>query len=476
MGSGHLVVVLPGIGGSVLARGTDWDAEVVWDAGKRSVARLAFRSDRLGVDERLTPIGVTRSMKFMGFTVVPGYERLLSGLSMLGTLDPGHPGRPVPDADIVVVPYDFRFGIMAAAERLDAVVRARLEGLSPAERAGRVVVVAHSLGGLVARAWMGLVGQAGEERWRWCRALVSLGTPHRGAPKALDWVVNGAPLGLPGPTRLVREWPSVAELLPRYPAVRDVRVGDPTAEGAALYPYEMPVLGLGQRAREAYELHEQILEAWESMPRSGPEMVACIGWPHPTPDAAYWDGAKLTVVKERPSWLEARGWESDVGDGTVPGISAVPIEQDQDVDGPRRLPDRHIRLASADVVLELLRKYLEVEPPSKYRDPRRPRHAPSLGLDVEEVHAAGKAIPVSVIARETDPALGGQPVWARLTAADGSAVRVRLDPEGGVFRGVLPGRPPGLFGVRVDARAVPGVGDLTCADTVAVVDEGLAGG
>ena len=43
-----------------------------------------------------------------------------------------------------------------------------------------MIVVAHSMGGLVARYWMGPLGG-----WRVCRALITLGTPHRGAPKAL---------------------------------------------------------------------------------------------------------------------------------------------------------------------------------------------------------------------------------------------------------------------------------------------------
>jgi len=77
----------------------------------------------------------------------------------------------------VAVPFDFRRSITEAAERLDVVVNAHFGDASEAERAGRVIVVGHSMGGLVARVWMGLLG-----RWPWCRALITLGTPHRGAP------------------------------------------------------------------------------------------------------------------------------------------------------------------------------------------------------------------------------------------------------------------------------------------------------
>jgi pimeloyl-ACP methyl ester carboxylesterase len=121
---------------------------------------------------------------------------------------------------VVVVPYDFRHCIEQAAERLDAVVRARLDDVDEAARAARVIVVAHSMGGLVARYWLGPLG-----RWAWCRALITVGTPHRGASKALDWLVNGVRLcgvRLGGPSRLVWDWPAVAQLLPRYPVVRNL--------------------------------------------------------------------------------------------------------------------------------------------------------------------------------------------------------------------------------------------------------------
>ncbi|MGH3918403.1 MAG: lipase/acyltransferase domain-containing protein, partial [Pseudonocardiaceae bacterium] len=220
----HLIVVLPGIGGSVLARPGKPD-DVVWDAGTGDIADLVFRSDRMSLQEapRLEPLGLTRSTKFMGFTVVPGCGRLLDQLTTFGKVDRrGDPQRPELGASVVAVPYDFRYSIVAAAERLDAVVCAHLAGASPAERAARVIVVAHSMGGLVARVWMGLLG-----RWPWCRALITLGTPHRGAPKALDWLVNGVRLA--GPTEMLRGWPSMIQLLPRYAAVRDTAVAHVTA-------------------------------------------------------------------------------------------------------------------------------------------------------------------------------------------------------------------------------------------------------
>jgi Lecithin:cholesterol acyltransferase len=372
---------------------------------------------------------------------------------------------------VVAVPYDFRRGVADAAKRLDAVVKAHLGAASEAERAGRVVVLGHSMGGLVARYWMGPMG-----RWPWCRALLTVGTPHRGAPKALDWMVNGVRvLGvpLPRPTRLLREWPSVAELLPRYRAVRD------TATGQLRYPHELPCEHLGSAA-EAYRMHCVIEDAWNAMPRSGPELKVCLGWSHATPDDTTWDGQRLTVTKRVPDWLERTGWERDFGDGTVPAVSAVPIElSHHNQESFTRLRDRHVPMAGADILGVLLRDYLERRPVDWIRgDGGDADHPPALGLDLDELHGAGQPVPLTVTAREVDADLGSQPVWASVTPVDGDTPPVKLDYDTatGRFTGELPAMTPGLYEVTVSARAVPGAGDLSAGDTIAVIDPSAGGG
>ena len=163
----------------------------MWDQGKGDIADLVFRPDRLNVEE----VSASGSARVDPVDEVPRVHRRprlrdpARSARMFGRVDErGDPAHPVPGADVVAVPYDFRRSIIEAAERLDAVVCAHLGDASEAERAGRVIVVGHSMGGLVARVWMGLLG-----RWPWCRALITLGTPHRGAPKALAWLVNGVP-------------------------------------------------------------------------------------------------------------------------------------------------------------------------------------------------------------------------------------------------------------------------------------------
>ncbi len=460
-----MIVVLPGIGGSVLARPGRPD-EVVWDAGKGDIAGSVFRPGRLSLDEaeHLRPVGLTTSTTFLGFTVVPGYELLLDQLRVFGKVDErGDPDDPVAGADVVAVPYDFRRSIVEAAERVDAVVCAHLAGCSQTERAGRVIVVGHSMGGLVARVWMGLLG-----RWPWCRALITMGTPHRGAPKALAWWVNGVPLL--GCTRaMLRTWPSVVQLLPRYPAVFD------TAAQAGCYPHELPLPDLAGRAKSAYDLHVEIERSWDAMPRSGPETVAGIGWSHPTPEAMFWSDGRLRVTKDRPGWLGLRGWEQDFGDGTVPAYSALPPEMDRHEHSPIRVKQRHVPLAHAPLIADLLRRQLDRQPPSEAHGAEDGEHPPTLGLDLDEVHPAGEPIPVGAALRQVGVEVAaGQPVSARLRRVDGGPgqVRQRLDWDGdsGGFTVVLPGQPPGLYEVRVTARGVAGAGDLDASDVVAVAE------
>lgn len=462
----HLIVVLPGIGGSVLARPGNLD-DVVWDAGKGDVADLVFRPARMSVEEvpRLVPLGLTESTKFLGFTVVSGYEGLLTQLGSHGRVDrQGDPRNPVAGARVVAVPYDFRRSIVEAAERVDAVVCAHLAGCSQAERAARVIVVAHSLGGLVARVWMGLLG-----RWPWCRALITLGTPHRGAPKALDWLVNGVRLlgcELSRPTELLRGWPAVGELLPRYQAVWD------TTAGVARYPHELPIPALATAAKAAFDLHVQIEKCWESMPRSGPGVNACLGWSHRTPDAAFWDGRRLGVTKDKPGWLKLeRNWLRDFGDGTVPAFSALPIELDNQPRSPDRLVERHVPMACSPRIMQLLSDY-EGWPPIEHV--RGDEREPAIGLDLDEVHAADEPIAVEATLREVDADVSGQQVWALLRPQGNDAAglvdtRLGWDGKRGSFRGVLPGQAEGLYDVEVLTHQVPDAGRLQVRDTIAVV-------
>jgi hypothetical protein len=154
--------------------------------------------------------------------------------------------------------------------------------------------------------------------------------------------------------------------------------------------------------------------------------------------------------------------------------------------GPVRVRQRHGPMASSELVAELVARYEGRRPPRMVHGATDGEHPPTMGLDLDELHPAGEPIPVEAALREVDGPPPELPVWVTLRPApdpDGSAagagrvdVRLGWDSATGSFRGELPGQPAGLYAVQVVTQAVPGGGDLTAEDTIAVLpDEEPAG-
>jgi Lecithin:cholesterol acyltransferase len=472
----HLVVLLPDIGGSVLER----SGNVLGDAGLASIARLLRTSHWFSLSApALQPVGLIQSRALVpGWTVIPGYDRLMAALRALpgAVVDSGHPYRRLPDANVLAFPYDFRQSVVTIAERLAADVRERLAALGGAGEPGRVIVVAHSTGGLIARYWLGPL-----EGWRVCRALITLGTPHRGAPKALKLAVGGAGIGdrmMKSVTELFREWPSVTELMPGYPAVWD------EVAQVARYPHELPIDWLRPAARRAFGVHEDIAAGCDQIPQAGPELVPRIGWSHDTLDAAYWDGNRLKVHKHRPSWLPVPGWEKDLGDGTVPAVSALPagMESWAAEENGIRVPERHGRLIFSrpmiQQIVDRIGTYEGCPPPVPGQPAYREAEVrgAAIGLDVDDSYLVGDSIPLTVRLHEVAAGVRDVPVAAVLRPAQtargavaAQEARLAWDERAGCFAGELTALQPGIYDLTVTAEAVPGAGDLVATESLAVI-------
>lgn len=495
-GREHLVIVLPGIGGSVLAEPGRLDAPL-WDAGVGSVVDILTNPRELDIDRELVPVGLIKSLKLFGvWTPIRGYDGLLTALGRLpnGVVHGGHPDEPWDGVNVVAFPYDFRRSVAEAAAKLDDVVRERLAQLWAAEytRLGvpitpeprpRVVVIAHSMGGLVARYWL-----AQAENWRLCRMLITLGTPHRGAPKALDTLVNGVPVRkgltvhLDRPVPTLRRWPGAYELLPRYPMIEDRRSREPAKD--LLRPYELDDerlewLSLGATA--AWEMHRCIQDGWAKIPfEERPVVEPRIGYGHGTLQQATWDGHRLRVGRRELSGIGE--WAKDRGDGTVPAVSGLPIEMGNESGVGLRVPLTHSGIVDLEEVTGLVEK-LEGRPPTRHLqgDDVDPEHPVVLGVDVADVVIAGDEVEADARILGTRENTSRVAVFATLTALDAAGRRipgatqpeVRLDRDGDGWAGALAVVPPGAYRLRVSADAIPAGGSAVTERVVQVVDLGV---
>lgn len=485
----HLVVVIPGIGGSVLSTAPPGQGgEIVWDAGMGDIAGLLFRPQRLHLDAQplLYGAGLISTKKALRrWAVVRGYDGLWSRLVHFAGGDPvddGTGGR-VSGATVVAFAYDFRRSIVENAELLADEVGARLRNLCGSEDAQhkRVIVVAHSMGGLIARYWLGPLGG-----WPVCRALITLGTPHRGAPKALDWLANGPGKGWfrpGGPAETLRSWPSAYELLPRYPAIEDLRPG---GSGGLLYPADLTGLfdGWPARAVAARGVHEAIEEGWNAMPRSGTSMHSIVGWSHATPRSATFDAKRVRVRPEVPDDPVFAGLAGDTGDKTVPALSAVPVELDLATGD--RTDETHGQIIDSSSVLALLARYEGIP----WGGPvRAGGDTVTAGLDLPDTVEAGREFTVGVHAARRSGAQGevaeavdlsDSTVWCELVVgvADGAgvalpAVPMRFDSGDGWCRCTLVAPPDGLHEVRITLQEVPGWSDIELTEPFMSHDDTL---
>jgi len=461
---GHLIVVIPGIGGSVLRPpGAERGG---WEASRTGLASALLRPSGLHVDRELVPTDLISSCRvFPPFFTVHGYQDRHHQFLTRFT-DPviqTWRGEPIePRTDVLLFPYDFRRSIVEAAEQLDRAVGTWLRQVPEDRRAGRVVLLAHSMGGLVARYWLGPLGGH-----PWCQALITLGTPHRGAPKALDWLINGTALA--SASRVLRGWPSVYELLPQYEAVLDEATGRPfelTAIPASMPSQAGYAPEFAARAADARAVHQRIFDAWAAIdPEMRPPVIPFAGRGHATPNMMRLGGGRLRIAKDDPPWRGNVGWR---GDGTVPMLSAIPRELGEDRHKPlwRVVPDRHQPLGSTPDPLTLLELYAGQPVPSRGGDtPDRPW----MALDLEEIVQAGAEwridawiepadLPAEVVQVRVDPVDGGEPYRDRCTRGDRG------------WTVPIPPLPPGLYEVSVEARGVPQVGALRASDVVAVVE------
>jgi hypothetical protein len=201
-----LVVVLPGIMGSTLAK----EERLVWAPSAGAVMR-AIRTFGHSVGALALPAGLADDHPADGvepvalmpdlhvlpglWTAHIGYEKLITFLRSprFGLVEAGAVPLDQP-VNLLPVPYDWRLSNRFNARRLQRIVEPALErwrSQGGVYADASLVFICHSMGGLIARWYIEREGGA-----KYTRKLITLGTPHRGALKALEQLVNGVRKGI----------------------------------------------------------------------------------------------------------------------------------------------------------------------------------------------------------------------------------------------------------------------------------------
>ncbi|MFC4063481.1 esterase/lipase family protein [Actinoplanes subglobosus] len=449
-----LIVIVPGIMGSVLSAGGRnlWDTSVGVASGalpvvSRRLAELTL-PDRLGDEAPDGPVQVTATSLVNGWQIWPsfwtgaGYGGLIKDFrSRVGNSD-----------RMRLFPYDWRLSNRYTARRLSAFVDTELRAWRErsGDHAAQVVLIAHSMGGLVSRYYLEVLG--GRER---VRRLVTLGTPYSGSVKAIQQLTGRVPWAL-GPwqeplTLAARSMPALWQLLPTYRCV--------TATGDPVRLDETTVPGLDwDQLTDALRFHAEIAEA-----------LAANGTPAYTHEVVIGDGQKtpqsITVNGPAISYHHEQRGTDHLGDGTVPRFSAAPPEWDDDARG-RAVVCRHGSLPNHRQIRDQLWNIANalnlgaiLAPPVE------------LALDVPEVIPAEQPLPVHLNANRTNARIAVRlrdPETGKLTAE-----RVLHADGMGGYSGLLPVT-PGIW--EVEATAVGEHPQATVRELVVVVDQAATTG
>lgn len=442
MASSDLVVVLPGIMGSTLKK----DNNLVWAPSAGAVLCAVFTLGRSLTELRL-PAGVGDAHPNDGvepvdlmpdlhvipgiWTPIKGYDQLLRRLRLLQ--QSGKIGAVLP------VAYDWRLSNRYNATRLASIIHPALErwrASSPERADAQLVFVCHSMGGLIARWYLEKCGGA-----ELTRKLITLGTPYRGAAKAVEQLANGVHKGIGGLsvnlTEFARSLPSLHQLLPSYACI------DHAGLLHRLGQIAVPELTTAM-VNDALAFHADLAAAEAARPTSATMTHAIVGTRQPTWTSLQINGTGVEA-------LDTIAGDNDFGDGTVPLTGAIGHDLPMDTNTVRRIIDQHGNLQANPWALDELEEVLITKPVR-----RRAGATIPVRVAVPDLILAGESLPVVVdVEADRPPAVRIQ-IVAEGKAGEREKIAASRTPKirHGHIETSFAGLAPGAYEIRVTGLSI----------------------
>jgi pimeloyl-ACP methyl ester carboxylesterase len=371
-----VIVFIPGITGSRLRRGD----RILWGFAPSVLAKAIFSSKSFAEDLAPEPKD-TADAVMPDLTLLPGFWKIDGYTKVTDTIFAQFDVER--ELNFFSFPYDWRLDNRIAANELlkrstDWLSKRRATAGSEA----KLIIVAHSMGGLVARYFLEVL-----EGWKDTAALITFGTPFFGSLKAIEALLVGLRKGLISLTTLtnvVRKLPALYQLLPAYPCIDTggpelKRFSDLTHPSFVDANLVADAQRFHQEIRDAVDLHLKDSAYLEHRYRMSP----IVGIDQKTFQFARIANGEATL-------LTAYQNEDYGGDGTVPRVSATPLEH-RGKDKEMFANSKHGSIQNEDAVLAQLKGVVTglTLPWGKYE---RLVEGPAVSLEVDDVYWDHEAV------------------------------------------------------------------------------------
>lgn len=394
------VMVIPGIMGSELE---DSEGHLLWGTSPRALGRMWMTGQlsKLHVTPRELEGGPRLNARRL--LQAPAWAPFLHGLLPYSKLLRRLASLCGDARAVGKFPYDWRLStdthvgaLVEACHRHLESWRALLQATHLADPSEiRLVIVAHSMGGLLAHMALKDSRLAAE-----VRLVITLGTPFYGSINAVEMLADGgggAPLPQMAARDLARTCPGVYDLLPRYKCLE-------TAPSMYRALTDSDIAAIGGRkdlARNARERWEGLELHTTDFPPSPVQHVAAVGTRQPTSASMRLNSG---AVVTSPMY----DGEVDYGDSTVWRRSAAPAGTIA-----HAITQKHMGLAVTDQAWNV------IEDKVLGRDAAPPLGTRPIGVSLPDQTIAGREVTLEVIEQPDDVgARPGDPVGIEVVSTD----------------------------------------------------------